>query len=138
MNKFELEQLAEIRAQEAEILFSAKAYQGAYYLIGYALECTLKACIAKQIRAFDFPNKKLTNDSYTHDLGKLLVTAGLKQELEEQERQDEDFKLNWAVALNWSEESRYVHSIKENEAHDLYNAITDQNSGVLIWLKKFL
>lgn len=138
MNKFELEQLAEIRAKEAEVLLSAKCYQGAYYLVGYALECALKACIAKQVKEFDFPNKKLTNDSYTHDLGKLLVTAGLKQELEEQEKQDEDFSINWAVAKDWSEESRYKHAISENEAQNLYNAVTDQNSGVLLWLKKYL
>lgn len=138
MNKNELEKLAEIRIREAEILLTANCYHGAYYLAGYALECTLKACIAKQTKAFDFPDKKLTNDSYTHDLTKLFVTASLKQELAEQEKQDEDFKLNWAVASKWSEESRYENSIGEQDAHNLYNAITDNSSGILPWLKKYL
>jgi HEPN domain-containing protein len=138
MNKTELEQLAEIRLKEAEILLNANCHHGAYYLAGYALEFTLKACIAKQIKAFDFPDKKLANDCYTHDLTKLFITAGLKQELSEQEKQNEDFKLNWAVASKWSEESRYENSIGEQEANNLYNAITDNSSGILPWLKKYL
>ncbi len=138
MNKNELENLADIRVKEAEVLLKAKCYHGAYYLAGYALECTLKACIAKQIKAFDFPDRKLTNDSYTHDLTKLLLTAGLKQELDEQEKLNKDFKLNWAVAIRWSEESRYEYAIGEQDAQNLCNAISDLSSGILPWLKKYL
>jgi HEPN domain-containing protein len=138
MNKNELENLADIRIKEAEVLLTANCYHGAYYLVGYALECTLKACIAKQIKAFDFPDKKLTNDSYTHDLTKLLVTAGLKQALDEQEKLNKDFKLNWAVAIKWLEESRYEYAIGEQDAQNLFNAITDNSSGILPWLKKYL
>jgi hypothetical protein len=55
MNKAELENLVAIRIKEAGILLSADCYQGAYYLAGYALECALKACIAKQVKEFDYP-----------------------------------------------------------------------------------
>jgi hypothetical protein len=41
MNKTELENLAVIRVKEAQILLAADCYHGAYYLAGYALECTL-------------------------------------------------------------------------------------------------
>jgi 4'-phosphopantetheinyl transferase EntD len=118
MNKTELENIAAIRIKEAEILLTAECYEGAYYLAGYALECTFKACIAKQVKEFDFPNKQLVIDSYTHNLSKLLTTAGLKQELTEQERLDKEFKLNWAVVSKWSEESRYEYSIEKQKAHD--------------------
>jgi len=138
MNKYELEVLSAIRIKEAEVLLKAECYHGAYYLAGYALECILKACIAKQIKQFDFPDKKLANDSYTHDLSKLLITAGLKQELMQQENKDINFKLNWSVANKWSEESRYEHSIQRQDARDLYEAITETESGVLPWLKKYL
>lgn len=107
-------------------------------LSGLRSECILKACIAKQIKAFDFPDRKLTNDSYTHDLNRLLVTAGLKQELDEQEKLNKDFKLNWAVAIKWSEESRYEYAIGEQDAQNLFNAISDNSSGILPWLKKYL
>ena len=138
MNKTELENLSAIRIKEAEILLAADCYQGAYYLAGYALECTLKACIAKQVKEFDFPDKKLANASYTHKLADLVITAGLKQELSEQENQNEEFKLNWAVVIEWSEESRYKFAITKQEAHDLFAAITDNESGILPWLKKYL
>ncbi len=107
MNKADLERLAEIRLQEAKVLLSAECYPGAYYLAGYALECALKACLAKQVKAFDFPNKQLANDCYTHNLSKLLVTAGLDEILIQQEKADGNFKYNWAIAKRWSEEARY-------------------------------
>ena len=138
MNKTELENLTATRIKEAEILLMADCYNGAYYLAGYALECTLKACIAKQVKEFDFPDKKLANASYTHKLADLVITAGLKQELSEQENQNEEFKLNWAVVIEWSEESRYKLAITKQEAHDLFAAITDNESGILPWLKKYL
>lgn len=138
MNKTELEALAGIRIKEAEILLDAHCYQGAYYLAGYTLECILKACIAKQVKEFDFPNKQLANDSYTHNLTKLLTTAGLKQKLAEEENQNKEFKLNWAIVIEWSEESRYKLAITKQEAQDLFSAITDDESGILLWLKKYL
>jgi hypothetical protein len=138
MNKTELENLAVIRIKEAKILLAADCYHGAYYLAGYALECTLKACIAKQIKAFDFPNKQLANDSYTHNLTKLLTTAGLKQNLIEEENQNKEFKANWAIVIQWSEESRYKSAITKQETEDFFNAITDDNSGILQCLKKYL
>lgn len=138
MNKTELENLAAIRIKEANILLTADCYQGAYYLAGYALECTLKACIAKQVKEFDFPDKKLAIDSYTHKLADLVITAGLKQKLTEQEKLSKEFKLNWAIVVEWSEESRYECAITKQEAHNLFTAITDNESGILLWLKKYL
>ena len=138
MNKNDLETLAMIRIKEAEILLNTDCYHGAYYLAGYALEFALKACIAKQVHEFDFPDKKLANDSYTHDLGKLIATAGLKNELADQEAVDGNFKLNWAVVSNWSEESRYDPEIAKKDAQDLFNAIIENQSGIMPWLKKFL
>jgi hypothetical protein len=138
MNKTDLETLASIRMKEAEVLLTADCYHGAYYLAGYALECLLKACIAKQVKKYDFPNKQLANDCYTHNLTKLLITVGLKQKLTEEENQNEDFKLNWAVVNKWSEETRYECNIKKQDAHDLFNAIIDNDSGILIWLTNYL
>lgn len=137
MNKSELEKLVEIRVQEADILLKSKCFQGAYYLIGYALECAFKACISKQVKVFDFPDKRLANASHTHKLSELVGVAGLKQKLNEQEIQDENFKLNWAVAKDWSEISRYECIVEENKAKDLYKAITDNETGILAWLKKY-
>jgi len=70
-------------------------------------------------------------------LSELVGVAGLKQKLAEHENQDESFKLNWAVAKDWSEVSRYECFVEENKAKDLYEAVTDNKSGILAWLKKY-
>ena len=123
--------------QEAKALLDTKYFQGAYYLAGYSLECAIKACIAKQVREFDFPNKELAQKSHQHKLNDLLGVAGLKQKLVEKETEDLEFKLNWAVAKDWTVESRYESKIEESKARDLYQAVTNENSGILAWLKTF-
>jgi len=137
MNKVDLEKLVDIRISEAKVLLDYSNFQGAYYLAGYALECAIKACIAKQVQQYDFPNKDLAQKSHQHKLTDLLGVAGLKQRLSEKEKFDLNFKLNWAVAKDWTVESRYECSIERSKADDLYKAITDENSGVLPWLKTF-
>jgi len=137
MNKSDLEKLVDIRVSEAEVLLEYENYQGAYYLVGYALECAIKACIARQVQQYDFPNLELAKKSYNHALTDLLGAAGLKQKLSEKEQSDLDFKLNWAVAKDWTVESRYECLIEGSKANDLYRAVTDENSGVLAWLKTF-
>ena len=137
MNKNDLEELVQIRIKEAKTLLDAENYPGAYYLAGYSLECAIKACIAKQVQLYDFPNLELAKNSYSHKLAELLGVAGLKLKLSEQEKQDVNFQLNWAVAKDWNEKARYECRIEERKAKDLYDAITDNQSGVLTWLKTF-
>ena len=83
MNRKDLHKLADLRIEEARVLLNKGCcYAGAYYLAGYSVECALKACVAKQIRKHDFPDRKLIQDSYTHDLNKLLGLAGVRREYE--------------------------------------------------------
>ena len=109
-------------------------YEGAYYLCGYVVECGLKACIAKQTKRYDFPDRRTVNDSYTHDLTKLIKTAGLL--LEQEMGRDEDFAANWSVVKEWSEGSRY-EKVSENAARDLYSAVVDVEHGVLQWIRQY-
>lgn len=137
MNKTDLEQLVEIRLNEAQTLLQSDNFHGAYCLAGYSLECALKVCIAKQVNQYDFPNKQLATKSHTHNLSDLVGVAGLKQKLIEKEKEDESFTLNWAVAKDWSESSRYDCNINEFKARDFLDAITNDESGVLAWLKMY-
>lgn len=59
MNRADLQVLARLRLAEAKVLFDNRRYEGAYYLLGYAIECALKAYIAKQTKRYDFPEKNL-------------------------------------------------------------------------------
>jgi hypothetical protein len=92
--------------------------------------------MAKQIRCFDFPNRKLVNDSHTHDLEKLLNISGLKDAFEREARTNPDLAVNWAIVKDWSEQFRYDPSIPENKARDFYSAATARRHGVLSWLRK--
>lgn len=60
MNRGELQALAIVRIKETRILLDAGCYDGAYYLAAYAVECALKACIARQIPAEEFPDLMLS------------------------------------------------------------------------------
>lgn len=137
MNKSDLEALVDIRVKEAKLLLDNNCYEGAYYLLGYALECAIKACIAKHVKEHDFPDKQLANAAYTHKLGDLLGVAGLKQKLQEKEKTDEEFKLNWAVTKDWSEDARYEHTIEETTAKDFFRVITNEKTGILVWIKSW-
>jgi HEPN domain-containing protein len=128
--------LADMRAEDARILLAAGRYAAAFYMCGYAVECALKACIAKQTREYEFPDLKQVRDSYTHDARQLIVEAKLKNDLDSQKK-NSGFERSWNVLLSWSEIKRYEHQITHQEAQDLYIAVTDSTNGVLTWLKNY-
>ncbi len=136
MNRATLQVISKIRTREARVLLQAGHYPGAYYLIGYAVECALKACIAKQIKRFEFPDKKLINQAYTHILETLIKVAGLAPDFEKARRTNRMLDLNWAVVKDWNEAVRYEHGITQAQARDLYSACTARKHGVLQWIRK--
>ncbi|MBO9497042.1 hypothetical protein J7438_23560 [Thalassotalea sp. G20_0] len=67
----------------------------------------------------------------------LIKVAGLQDALVQYEKANPLFMLNWLSVKDWAETSRYDLNIGRVKAADLVAAITDQESGVLPWLKKF-
>jgi HEPN domain-containing protein len=134
MNRGDFQRLTEVRLADAQLLLENGQYDGAYYVAGYAIECALKACIAKQTNQYDFPQLKTVRDSYTHDLSSLLRLAGLERELDLRAAGDLLFAQNWTFLKDWSEESRYASSTEANAA-SLFAAIADSEHGVLPWLR---
>lgn len=67
---------------EAKILLDRRCWDKTHYLGGYAVECAIKACIAKLTERHEFPDREKTQGSYTHDLVRLLKTAELDGVLE--------------------------------------------------------
>jgi len=87
MNQNDFQQLAEVRIDEAAVLLAHGKYDGAYYLAGYAVECGLKACIAKLSNQFDFPPKpKFINDYYSHEYRKVGYNRRLDEPAERRRR----------------------------------------------------
>jgi len=135
MNRVDLQRLSELRLQESKALLAAGFPEGAYYLAGYAVECALKACIAKRTRLHDFPEKG-SQKYYSHDLQGLLGYADLKLDLERSLLANPALNTSWNIAQNWSEESRYERDRTMREAEDLLAAIDDQAGGLLPWLQQ--
>jgi len=131
----DLQKLSAIRLREARLLLAANAPDGAYYLAGYAVECALKACVAKSTERHDFPDRLRANRSHTHSPKELINVAELKAAHDDAMRQYE-FSRRWEILTQWSEESRY----KGNSFHDaeaLIEAIENRKHGILPWLKRY-
>lgn len=123
-----------MRLTEARSLLDVGHAAGAYYLAGYAIECALKACIARGVQQYDFPEKEKVNQSYSHNLVQLLKTAGLETNLDTAIKQNGALAANWAVVKDWNESKRYSLTLVPQDAIDLIAAIRDPANGVLQWL----
>lgn len=135
MNRRDFQKLAEVRIVEAGGLLGLKHYDGAYYLAGYAVECGLKACVAKQIKRHEYPPyRDFSKDCFTHSIEDLVKLAGLAGERKKATDADATLQINWTFVKDWNEHSRYQRWSKD-KAETLYAAITDPNHGVLPWLK---
>lgn len=135
MKRRDFQNISRIRINEAHTLLNAGHYPGAYYLMGYAVECALKACVARQVNRHDFPDKSLAYEAFTHDLEKLVRVAGLAPIFSADRRANPALELNWAVVKDWKESSRYELSITGAMARELYSACIGRN-GVLPWIRR--
>lgn len=120
--------------KDAEALLKAGRYGCAYYISGYAIECALKACIARKTRQDDFPPKDAAK-YYVHDLSRLMDFTGLEVAFEQEVQHDPAFRANWAVVKDWNEATRYQDR-NAGQATEMLAAIRDPRHGVLQWLKR--
>lgn len=126
--------LADLRANEARVLLASGKVQGAYYLTGYAIECALKACIAKKTKRFEFPPKPdQVRKLYSHSLLDLIRLAGLEDQLDSDVVKNPALGDKWLTVRDWTEESRY--SASQPKAKQMYNAALGP-TGLLQWIKQ--
>ena len=134
MNRTNLQTLAEERLGDAQILFSNNRFGAAYYVVGYAIECGLKACITKLTKAEDFYDKILAKNIFKHNLEELANHA--RFDVKQLGAADPDFATNWAQVKDWDEESRYEgHS--RIEAEQMIKAVEDPDHGVMQCLRRY-
>ena len=110
-------------------------FEGAYYLAGYAVECGLKACIAKRTRRHDFPSKDFVRNSCTHDFSQLIKTAELEDQYRIDLDRDSRLAANWRIVKDWKEDSRYA-VWTQAQARALIEAITEAPHGVFPWIEQ--
>ena len=120
--------------REARALLNAGHPSAAYYLLGYAVECGLKAVIARRSRAGEFPNLKRARDAYSHDFRQLAKVAGLTGSLNAEIARSAGFSSNWNAVASWRSISRYeVHTVVKTRG--LYRAVTARKTGVMQWIR---
>ncbi len=129
----DFQRLAELRAKEAATLAKTGNHQGAYYLAGFAVECALKACIAKTTRRHEFPvDKDYAGKVYTHNLDQLLMLAHLDAQLGQDMKIRPVLAKNWDLVRRWKVDSRYETS--NLGGRDLTLAVNSAD-GVLQWIE---
>lgn len=136
MDRRDFQELSRVRAREAKALLDLGLSDGAYYLAGYAVECALKACIAKGTQKYEFPDKKRVDSSYSHSLRDLVRVAGLEGARAEYAKQSLEFQDHWEAVQSWSEQSRYDRHSKEKAAERV-TAVGDRRFGVTAWIKRY-
>lgn len=136
LNREKLQSLAESRIEEAGVLLQSKHWTGAYYLTGLGVECALKACLARAVQQYDFPDKGFINRVYTHKLEELAkLDAGLWSQLDSEMGSDEKLASNWITVFQWNDENRYT-VVERLEATSFYAATTEPISGVMEWIRR--
>lgn len=136
MNRADLQTLADVRIDEALELIglATPRADGAYYLAGYAIECALKAAIARLNNQHDWPEKAFVTDCHTHNIVTLVRLARLEPARVADAAANPIFARNWNIVKDWSERSRYErHSLAK--AQKMIDAVTDNANGVLPWIK---
>lgn len=145
MNRADFHSLAQLHLKHGETLLKAHLFAGAYYITGYAVECGLKAAVAKLFRYtpdFEFPVEKRgagrgAFDLHTHDLAFLVRVAGLSLDWSNELDSDAAFQKNWSIVKDWTPESRYESTRPAQEAQEYYFAVADTNHGVLKCIEKY-
>jgi hypothetical protein len=95
----------------------------------------LKACFAKGVKRYDFPDRKGAGKIFTHNLPELVTLVNLDSELLEAGKANSEFSTGWQVVRRWTEESRYSAWTKD-DAEAILNAVAARRNGVLPWIKR--
>lgn len=135
MNRYQFQKLAELRIEDAKALLNQGRFSASYYFSGLAVECALKACIAKKTAAYDFPDLKRAQKSWIHDLDELQKSADLADQLSGKRGENASFAANWNTVKEWQINSRYDSEITRTKAEELFRSVTEPIDGVIPWLR---
>ena len=139
-NHQELRDISKARLRTAKILLDNSDFDGAIYMMGYVLECALKAIICKRLNLPSYPDKggskDIENIFKTHKFDILLTLSGMENDfsLKSPKRRYE----NWSELTKWSTDIRYepVGTRTRAEAERMYNALVGKPHGIITWIKR--
>ena len=136
MNKAEAKQFADAWIVDARAPLDEGRWHATYYLVGYTLECGLKACVLAHIdnTGIIFQDRKFAEKCFTHDLEALVKAADLESIRGLDIQANADLGINWQIVKDWNVDIRYQDK-SGFDAKRLYQAVTDNANGVLPWIK---
>jgi hypothetical protein len=105
ISRKEIKKVARARLRDAEALVSARRFEGAIYLCGYAVELGLKARICRTLKWQGWPSARGEFDGFqslkTHNLDVLLHLSGVEARIKTA------MFIEWSIVAGWNPESRY-------------------------------
>jgi hypothetical protein len=131
--------LASDRLQTAELLMSIEEWWMAAYMLGFVLECVLKAAACKALNLEIYPapqtvkKEKIANYFLTHDFDMLLVISGAS----------DIFGISGIAAATWSGFTQEYQGLYTSIRYDLksqydeakvkriYNFLTKEPDGII-------
>jgi HEPN domain-containing protein len=135
--RLQLQELALLRLQEAEVLYASGLFEGCAYLCGYVVELALKARVCALIGVDDYPDNfggRLERAFRTHDLNELKLLSGMQEEITPRNRPiNQALYSNWSVASKWTTARRYEPkgSYDGMSAQEMLEAVRAKPDGVL-------
>lgn len=144
-NNKELRIIAKKRLHTAKLLFQAKDWEGAAYMMGYALECALKAATCKTLGLVSYPentkNPKIDSYFMTHKFDQLLIVSGMESILSirgpaEAYRNWSEFTLEYPgdwTQMRYEFKPGYWNSQKIIR---MYNNLKESKNGIITIIKR--
>lgn len=134
----ELKTITKARLKSAQILIDAKDWAGAAYMMGYVLECALKACVCKTLRLSKYPeDKKKDSHFMTHYFDQLLILSGTsdifnlnaeKKAFQNWSNFTKEFPGDWP-AMRYN--AAHQQTFEEKKVKGLYVNLTNASNGIL-------
>ncbi len=129
--------VAKKKLNAAKILYSAGDFDTAGYLLGYVVECSIKALICKTLKLDEYPDTGRHHDVFaSHDFDRLILLSGYSKDIDL--NANEDLFNNWSILTkDWKPETRYNEGVySEALIKDKITALEEPNNGFLFWIKK--
>jgi hypothetical protein len=137
LDRKSLKAVAMSKLKAAKILQSANDFNTAGYLLGYVVDCALKACICKRLNLSVYPDSGKHHDVFSsHDLDRLLVLSGHSEEIDLSK--NKDLFNNWStLTKDWKTSVRYDEkTYNQRNIDEKIIALEDQTTGFLAWVRK--
>jgi hypothetical protein len=129
----ELDELADQRRAEANLLLQSEHYSGSMFLGGCSLECLLKAAVCATLRLEGLPVV-----FKTHDLEALLLYSSFRSELEQEHAIRKSFV---GILDEWKSDGREEllygrpSLLDEHRSKRFFACLNDDETGVFPWLR---